>query len=169
MMTSISFVFQAVWMLLTNLCSKISIDEYQNYSHVTIICLKCYAVKVSQEYDQDRGVLFFCSFSVPLSPMEGGGLLFHASWTAHPWSQKLRMSWITHKRHFRKGNQIYLSPELMHEKIILLWIWYFTFYGKRLYQVVIVSYHIPETLSIKYSSKPPPPKIPALFRCIKRL
>ena len=33
----------------------------------------------------------------------------------------------------------------------------------------IVSYHIPETLGIKYSSKSPPPKIPALFRCIKRL
>ena len=97
--------------------------------------------------------------------MEGGGLLFHASWTAHPWSQKLRMSWITHKRHFRKGNQIYLSPELMHENIILLWIWYFTFYclWKKINQVVIVSYHIPETLGIKYSSKPPPPKNPRAF------
>ena len=112
-------------------------------------------------------LFFFCA----IEPHGGGGLLFHASWTAHPWSQKLRMSWITHKRHFRKGNQIYLSPELMHENIILLWIWYFTFYGRKKTKSGrhIVSYHIPETLGIKYSSKPPPPKIPALFRCIKRL
>ena len=40
---------------------------------------------------------------------------------------------------------------------------HFIVYGKKINQVVIVSYHIPETLSIKYSSKPPPPKNPRAF------
>ena len=170
MMTSISFVFQAVWMLLTNLCSKMSIDEYQNYSHVTIICLKCYAVKVSEEYDQDRGVLFrIVLFLCHWAPWRGRAFIscFMDSTSMEP---KVKNVLNNSQKTFSKRKSNLFVPRVDAWKhyfavnLIFYILWKKTKSGRH-----IVSYHIPETLGIKYSSKPPPPKIPALFRCIKRL